>query len=150
MRSNRLDSVSPELANAFRDASRSQRSRAALIACRFAVENASLQEKDAVEALDLLKYGETSKPDIRERLEALAGKFDDAYFASIDEPDEWTRAESLKSFSKARAASALAFAFDSDSDELHEVLYEAAATTDNADDLLHALREALGSDLEKE
>src|SRR5436190_21700411 len=61
------------------------------------------------------------------------------------EGDESKRAEVLRLFSKARAASALGFALSEDPGQLPEAIYEAIAAVEDAAQIVRSVAEVLGS-----
>ncbi len=129
----RLDSISPSLTKAFRDASDDQRRRAALAACLVAVAQTGLRGRDVDAALALLRDERNQRSDMCHKLEVLSEQLDERYF-KLSEEAESISSEALDTFRKARAAAALAFALSPNSEQLHEAMYEAiAASTDQAE-----------------
>lgn len=139
----RLESVSAPLATEFRGENLERQRSAALKACEIAIAQAGLTEHEADAALDFLQSGIGDREELRRQIEALAAKYDEDYLTLIDKDDEVTRPEALRLFSKARAASALLFALSGDSEVLHEVVYEATASSDDPTQVVTAVREAL-------
>lgn len=139
----RLDSVSPALAESFRRASSAKRRQAAVIACKLAASSADLSGQEVDLALDALRVGAAGQPELRERFEGLAAHFDDGYLRLEEEEDESNTTESLRLFSKARAASAFAFALTDEPGQLHEAIYEAIAALDDSGELIRAVESEL-------
>jgi hypothetical protein len=137
----RLDSASPELADAFRRAPPATRRHAALVACERAAHAARLEGRDVAAVLEALRRGAGATPELRRRLEALAASFDEEYFGHAEAPDGSKTAEAMARFFKARAASALAQALASDDGDLHEAIYEASAASEHPDELLQVVAE---------
>jgi hypothetical protein len=126
----RLDSISPNLAGAYREANDDQRRRAALATCSAAVAQVGLQGSEVDAALAVLRHERTSRSDIRQKLDHLAAQLDKEYF-KLGEEAKTITPEALLTFRKARAAAALAFALSPDPGQLHEAVYEAIAASGN-------------------
>jgi hypothetical protein len=138
----RLDTLSPHLANVFRDANDEQRRRATLAACLAALAQTGLQGGDVDAALALLRNGRNDRSNLHHKLENLAAQLDEQYFRLSEESDA-TAPEALATFRKARAAAALAFAISPDSAKLHEAIYEAIAASRDQIEALRAAEAAL-------
>jgi hypothetical protein len=80
----RLDSVSPQLAEAFRQASLLKQRQAVLAACVVAVTRVGLEDSEVNAAIEMLRSGSTDKSSVREQLETLAACFDNQYL-ELDE-----------------------------------------------------------------
>jgi hypothetical protein len=142
----RLESLSLEAAEALRTTSHAARVRATALACEAAVKDAALSgESDIVEALTALRSGEPHAGGLRERVEALAGRFDDEYFALAESESAAQGEEALEAFSKARAVAALAFALKGNVKDLQEAVYEAALAVSDPQMVLRAAIGALRS-----
>jgi hypothetical protein len=139
----RLDSLSPELAESFRLAPPAHRRKATLIACTLAASRVGLEGEEVVAALEHLRQGGEADHALRQKLESLAAQLDDEYFHLQEEGDEAKRPDVLRLFSRARAASALKFALSEDSGQLHEALYEALVSVDDAIEVIRPVEEAL-------
>jgi hypothetical protein len=126
----RLDSISPNLAGAYREANDDQRRRAAFATCSAAVAQAGLQGREVDAALAVLRHEGTEQSDIREKLDRLAAQLDEQYLTLSEEAEAITPEVSI-AFRKARAAAALAFALSSDSGRLDEAIYEAIFASSN-------------------
>ena len=126
----RLDSISPNLAGAYREANDDQRRQAVLAACSAAVAQAGLRGAEVDAALAVLRHERTEQPDMRHELDRLAAQLDEDYF-KLSEEAETTTPEALLTFRKARAAAALAFALSPDAAQLHEAMYEAIVAWGN-------------------
>ena len=142
----RLDSISQNLADAFRQAGELQRRRAASAAAQIAASRTGLRGSEVESALEILHRGGDGSA-VRPNLEALSADLDDQYFRLGEAEDEESgeaSPEALRLFRKARAAAALAFALSPDTEQLHEAVYEAiiasedrAETIRSADTALH-------------
>lgn len=139
----RLDSVSPTLAESFRRATSVKRRQAAVVACELAASSADLAGIEVDLGLAALRGGAAGQLDLRQRIEGLAAHFDDEYLRLNEEGDESQKAESLRLFSKARAASALAFALTDEPGQLHEAIYEAILALDEPGELVRAVESEL-------
>jgi hypothetical protein len=140
----RLDSLSPTLTNAFRNASDDQRRRAALAACLVAVAQTGLRGSDVDAALALLRDERNQRSEIRHKLEVLSEQLDERYF-KLSEEAESISSEALDTFRKARATAALAFALSPNSEQLHEAMYEAIAASTDQSETVRAAETALVS-----
>jgi len=143
MMNSRLDSAFPELANAFRRASASKRYNATRIACELAIAESRLDADLLSGPLIALRRGEVPASTHREHMEAMAAELDREYLKLASEEDEIKNRESLRFFSKARAASALAFALTGDAEQLDEALYEAIMAFDDPSVLFERVDDAL-------
>jgi hypothetical protein len=141
----RLDSISPDLAQSFRQATPVLRRKAALVACELAASRVGLEGEDVAAALEHLRHAGDVNRDLRRQIESRATGLDDEYLRLNEEGDESKRAEVLRLFSKARAASALGFALSEDPGQLHEAIYEAIAAVEDAAQIVRAIAEVLGS-----
>jgi hypothetical protein len=131
----RLDSISPSLTKAFRDASDDRRRRAALAVCLVAVAQSGLQGSEVDAALADLRGQRSERTELRHEIEAMAAQLDERYF-ELSEKAQAATPEALAMFRKARAAASLAFALSDDTTQLHEALYEAiTASRDQAETL---------------
>lgn len=99
----RLETISPSLTRAFRDASADQRRRAALAACLVAVAQTGLRENHVDAALAALRDERNGRTKVRHELEAIAAQLDEQYF-QLSEEAAATTPEALGTFRKARAA----------------------------------------------
>ena len=141
----RLDSISPELAESFRNATPAQRRKATLAACALVVSQVGLEGEGVAAVLEHLRHGGKVDHDLFRKIESLAVRLDDEYLRLDEEGDEAKRPEVLRFFSKARAASALGFALSEDPGQLHEAIYEALAAVDDATEVIRPVAEALRS-----
>jgi hypothetical protein len=119
----RLETLSPSLAEAYRQANDDRRRRAALTMCLFAVEQAALRTEEVDAALALLRRGVPAPRDMQEKLLRLAAQLDERYFSLSDNTENITP-EALAMFQKARAAEALALALSPNAEQLPERLAE--------------------------
>ena len=76
----RLDSISENLANSFRQASELQRRRAASAAAQVAAFRTGLHGNEVNAALEILRRGENNETAVRQKLEVLSADLDDQYF----------------------------------------------------------------------
>jgi len=140
----RLDTVSPDLAESFRQATPAKRRQSAVVACELAVSATGLASQTVSVALDALRAGSAPNSLLRQQLESLAADFDEQYLRMAEEAEEPAqKEEALRLFSCARAASALAFALSQDDAELHEAVYEAISAMDIPDELVQTVARAL-------
>lgn len=119
-----LETLSPSLAEAYRQANDDRRRRAALAMCLFAVEQAALRTDEVDAALAFLRRGVPAPRDMQEKLPRLAAHLDEQYFQLSDNTENITP-QALAMFQKARAAEALALALSPNAEQLHEAIYEA-------------------------
>jgi len=144
----RLDSISENLANSFRQASELQQRRAASAAAQIAASRTGLRGNEVDAALEILRHGGNDGTAVRQKLETLSADLDDQYLRLGEDADEESgqvSAEALLLFRKARAAAALAFALSSDSEQLHEAVYEAIiASEDRAETIRSAVKALQG------
>ena len=133
----RLDSISPELSELFRQGSEMQRLSAVSAACEKVVQGTGLAGPEIDIALASIKSGGIAPEGLAGELSALSEGFDDRYFELSDEDqDDPLLPGALPFFQKARAASSLAFVVSSDNGALVEALYEAIAAIENRQDVL--------------
>lgn len=124
----RLETESPSLVEAYRQANHDQRRRAVLAMCHFAVEQAGLQSGEVDDALALLRRDVPGSSDMQQKLDRLAAELDERYFVLSADTDNITP-EAFVMFQKARAAAALAFALSPNGEQLHEAIYEAISAS---------------------
>ncbi|WNG18461.1 hypothetical protein [Cystobacter fuscus] len=141
----RLDSISPELAESFRQATPARQRKATLVACTLVASRVGLEGEEVVAALEHLRHGGEVARDLLRKIESLAARLDDEYLCLDEQGDEATRPEVLRLFSKARAASALGFALSEDPGQLHEALYEAIVAVEDATEVIRPVEGALQS-----
>ncbi len=139
----RLDSVSREVSDAFRQANDESRREAARAAAELAVVTTGIKDESISEALAVLRSGITSDVALRARVESLADELDGLYFRLAEANESSRDPEMFSFFSRARAASAVAHALADDPSDLHEAVYEAASAMDNAADLLATVKKML-------
>ena len=138
----RLDSVSPNLADAYREASHEQRRRGVVAACSAAVARAGLRGDEIDAALAVLRRERNERSDIRQKLDRLAVQLDQEYLRLAEEA-EATAPEALLTFRRARAAAALAIALSPDSEQLHEALYEAIVASGDQTEVVQVVATVL-------
>jgi len=139
----RLDSVSPTLADLFRQAPAERRRHAALIACEQAASASGLIGKSVTRAFEALKAERSIDASSFQELEKLAADLDEQYLGAAEGSEVRQGGEALRLFSLARAASALVLASSTDHAQLHESLYEAISALEFPVKLIHLLEEAL-------
>lgn len=134
----RLETLSPDLAAKIQRASAAKQRAASLAACEFAISHAKVEHPLVKRALERVRALGVFTPDEKAELEALAAQLDEEYF-TLQEAAEEGRASTedyMRVFSQARAVAALAFAGGEDASQaVTEAIYEAAATTDNKEEL---------------
>lgn len=141
----RLDTKAPALADALRNATAEQQRVAVLTACETVVALVELANaEDVKEPLRLLRAALPVDAAHRDRLLALAQRFDEEYFRASETTDG-LNAQALRSFAKARAVSALAIAVASDLTTSHEAIYEAISSLDDSSDVVSAVARALSA-----
>ena len=134
----RLESLSPFVAERFRQAPSNKRRAAARLACEHAVVATGLAAPEVTEALAVLRGAAVADASLRERLDSLAARLDDEYFR-LDEGGSQKR-EALLYFSRVRTAFALA----ADDTPLHEAIYESISAPDDPAELMRRVEHALG------
>jgi hypothetical protein len=120
----RLESLSPSLAEAYRQANDDRQRRTTLAMCLFAVEQAGLRSEEVDAALALLRRDVPASGDLQEKLLRLAAQLDERYFELSDNTENITPEASVM-FQKSRAAEALALALSPNGKQRHEAIYEA-------------------------
>jgi hypothetical protein len=128
----RLETISSSLSQMFEQGSEVQQRKAVRAACSKAVSDVNLTGSEIEMALQLIASG-VGDPDLHDKLNAIAGEFDEKYFDLTDDADntqelsdaqELTKAASAH-FQKARAVAALAYGVSDNRNDLREALYEA-------------------------
>lgn len=137
-----------DLSVAIANASPADRVSAAVAAATAAVERTGIQQDPViVEALQALSNGEPCAPEVRDRVEKLVGRLDEAYWSAQDalEPGQPTTVGTLSEFARARAANAVWFALAAENtSEAQDVVYEAHYGLDDPDRLRSIVRQQLG------
>lgn len=133
----RLESLSPSLAEAYRQANDDRQRRAALAMCLFAVEQADLRSGELDAALAQLRREVPRSRDMQEKLLRLAAQLDEQYFELSDNTDNITPEASVM-FQKARAAEALALALSPNGEQFHEAIYEAIYASNDPEEATQA------------
>ena len=139
MRTLRLDSIAPLIAERFRRAPPDVRRRATLVAIEHAIAATGVSGSDVDAALEVLRSATPPPTNLRQRFETSAAEHDEEYIQLSETGQRETAA--LWAFSKARALAALAFALSND--ELHEAIYEAMAAVDDTERLERSLATVL-------
>lgn len=134
----RLETLSPDLAVKMQRASAAKQRAASLAACEFAISHAKVEHPLVKQALKKVRAAGVLTPKEKAELDALAAQLDEEYFA-LQEAAEEGQASSedyMRVFGQARAVAALAFAGGEDAFQAAtEAIYEAAATTDDKEEL---------------
>jgi hypothetical protein len=138
-----LDTLSPDVADAFRSASPVARWKAAAAACERSVRHAGIGGEDVASALHVLGTGEVPGAGLGERLRDLADEFEGRSCVLRQAANAEQRDESERFFSKAAAANALADMVAPDRDRLDEAICWSATSMENPDELLRVVLEAL-------
>jgi hypothetical protein len=142
----RLDSLSADLADKLRRASSAKQRAASLAASKFAIARAEVEHPLVEKALEKVRTAGVLTPKEKAELDALAAQLDEEYFA-LQEAAEEGRASTddyMRLFGQARAVAALAFAGGEDAlQAATEAIYEAAATTDDKEELAALIQSAL-------
>ena len=133
----RLESLSPSLAEAYRQANHDRRRRAALAMCLFAVEQVGLRSGEVDDAIALLRRQVPGSRDMQEKLLRLATQLDERYF-ELSANTEAITPEASVMFQKARAAEALALALSPSGEQLDEAIYEAMYASNDLDEATQA------------
>ena len=134
----RLETIAPDLSQLLDLLSEQQLQQIRTSVCKAVVGQVGLDEPTVNEALVALKNSDPIPQSLREAAVAAADRLDTTYFDLQDAADEdrATQAQVLDAFSQARAASAVATAISGfDANTVKEVIYEAAAATDNLTEL---------------
>lgn len=142
----RLETLSPDLAGTLQRASAAKQRAASLAASEFAIARAKVEHPLVQRALEKVRRAGVLTPEDKAELDALAGQLDEEYFA-LQEAAEEGRASTedyMRMFGQARAVAALAFAGGEDAlQAATEAIYEAAATTDDKEELAALIQSAL-------
>ena len=144
----RLETIAPDISRLLDRLSAQQLRRISTSVCKAVVGQVRLHESTVNEALVALKNSDPIPLPLREAAVALAERLDTTYFDLQDAADEGraTQAQVLDAFSQARAASAVATALSGfDANTAKEVIYEAAAATDNLTELENLIDATLQS-----
>ncbi|MBK8208245.1 MAG: hypothetical protein IPK87_15820 [Planctomycetes bacterium] len=141
----RLDTVARWLADLLRSAPASNLRRAIVVALEFAIDKSSFTDPLIEDGIECVRTGRNDEA-IRSQLLALGEQLDAEYFARagdaksglIDEQDY------LSAFARARAVAAIAAGLGPHLLEAaFESIYEAAAATEDPNQLFCAVRDAL-------
>jgi len=135
----RLEILSRDLAGRLRDAPAQKQRRAGLAACEYAISHAAIDLPLIREALACLREHGTLARDLVAKVDALAVKVDDEYFALKEAaesgkaaPEDWKRC-----FARARAIASVSFAGKRDPYMASaEAIYEASLTATDTNDFL--------------
>jgi hypothetical protein len=142
----RLETLSPDLAGKLRRASAAKQRAASLAASAFAISRAKAEHPLVEKALKKVRAAGVFTPKEKAELDALAAQLDEEYFA-LQEAAEEGRASTedyIRMFGQARAVAALSFAGGEDAfQSATEAIYEAAATTDDKEELFARILSAL-------
>jgi hypothetical protein len=144
----RLEAIAPDLSRSLDCLSPRQTRQICAAVCSAAVRHVRLDEPIVNEALIALTNCNPLAPSLRDAAVALTERLDTTYFDLQDAADEGraTQTQVLDAFSRARAANAVAFALSGfDPSTAKEVIYEAAAVTDNLTELENLIDATLQS-----
>jgi hypothetical protein len=142
----RLETLLPKLADKLRRAPAAKQRAASLAASEFAISHARVENPLVEVALEKVRAAGLLTPEEKAEMEALTAQLDEQYFALQEAAEEGQGgAEScLQLFGQARAVASLSFAGDRDAFKAAtEAIYEAAATTDDKDELSACILSAL-------
>ena len=135
----RLDTISGDLAERYRQASVAKRRESAIMACILATKLSGLTDIRATSALNSLQASSPHSSHQRPDVQKLAEELDEQYFQLEEFSGSENKARSSHLFNQARAAMAIFFAL-SDDEQLHESLYEALNSSgDSAEMYLHII-----------
>lgn len=134
----RLEAISRVMREAFSAATDAQRALASRTACESAVKAADLAGPDVEIALAVLREDATPDPSLSRRLRERSEQHD-AESSRLEEDEGPSDASHLR-FRQARAAAALVEALE---DDLAEALYEAIYATDDVEDAITRVIDAL-------
>lgn len=142
----RLKALYPDLVDKLRSASDTKQRKAGLAASEFAISHAALEHPLVNRTLEKVRATGILTPKEKVEIDGLAEKFDDEYFAMQEaaEHGQTSSDDYMQSFSKARAVAALSFAGSENAFEAAtEAIYEAAATTDDQEELSALIQSVL-------
>jgi hypothetical protein len=142
----RLEALLPELAEKLRQASAARQRAASTAACEFAISHAKVEHPLVEKALEKVRKADVLSPKEKTDIDALVTQFDEEYFAAQEAAEEGRASpdESVRLFGRARAVAALSFAGNGDAFETAtEAIYEAAATTDDKEELTALIQTVL-------
>jgi hypothetical protein len=142
----RLETLLPDLAGTLQRASATKPRAASLAALEFVIARAKVEHPLVQKALEKVRAAGVLTPKDKAELNALAAQLDEDYFA-LQEAAEEGRASTedyMRLFGQARAVAALSFAGGEDAlQAATEAIYEAAATTDDKEELTALIQSAL-------
>jgi hypothetical protein len=142
----RLETLSPDLAGTLQRASVAKQRAVSLAASEFAISHAKVEHPLVQRALEKVRAAGALTQQEKAELDALAAQLDEEYFA-LQEAAEEGRASTddyMRVFGQARAVAALACAGGEDAlQAATEAIYEAAATTDDKEELAALIQSAL-------
>jgi hypothetical protein len=142
----RLETLCPDLANLVQRASAPKQRMASLAACEFAVAHAGIDHPIVQNGLERLRTKDEFTAEEKAEIDALVAELDEQYF-DLQEAAEERRpsmGDHVRLFGQARAVAALACAAADDPLEAAtEAIYEAAATTDDKEELTSLIRSVL-------
>lgn len=144
----RLESQFPGVADKLRRASTAQQRAVSVAASEFAIAHARVQHPIVKRAMAKVRETGVLAPDEKADLDALVAQLDREYF-DLQEAAEEGRAAAddyMRRFDQARAVAAVSFAGSEDALlAATEAIYEAAATTDDKEQLSALVQSVLGS-----
>ncbi|WP_139220077.1 hypothetical protein [Collimonas sp. OK412] len=146
----RLETVSPMLAEKIQTANSDQRRAASLLACQLVIKITHIEDRNVLEALDLLQKNGNLSPLKRAELDDFSAQLDEEYFELQNkaEDDPAVTPDYLLFFGQARAVSALSFAGSEDSFlAAMESIYEASVCVDDNSKIFDAVLRVLATEI---
>lgn len=144
MINSRLKTLFPSLVTQLESASIEKQKEAFVLACTFVVKMINLNLKDVDLALNFLqKDADVNSQLLKNQLENLALSFDDAYL-NLTENEQKT-SEMMDCFFKARAVSSIVYALSDSQEKFQEAIYELIAASENPQDVINIINEALAA-----
>lgn len=143
----RIETLSPEVADRLRRASRAKQRAASIAACEFALSQAQIDDPLVQEILEKVRLAEVLTPEKKTEIELFVARLDDEYFDLQEAADDGRASayDCLRKFAQARAVAALSFAGNEDSHEASaEAIYEAAAASQDKEEFLAFIGSILG------
>ena len=142
----RLETMCPKLAAKLELVSAAKQRAATLVACEFAISHAKVEHPLIDKTLKRVRAAGVLTPKEKAELDALAAQLDEEYFALQDAAEEGRASteDYMRVFGQARAVAALFFAGGEDAFQAAtEAIYEAAASTDDKEELSARVLSAL-------
>jgi hypothetical protein len=143
---NRLETLIPDLADKLRIASTLKQRASSLAASEYAISHAKFEHPLVEKALEIVRAGGVFTPKYKAEIEALVTRLDERYFELQEAAEEGGLSpdDYLRVFGQARAVAALSFSGNEDAFEAAtEAIYEAAASTDDKEELATLIQSVL-------